>query len=136
MDGFQGQLTMAAYGAALPADHEHRTQILGRFNVYTLYTWDLYCPHVGFALFFLQFSENYCRVKKLERIVNGLSDARYVIFLKMNNFISKIQIVFKKNCLVQLSLIEKKLLKSQSPFLNYVLSDIHHSKEEQARLSF
>lgn len=56
-------------------------------------------------------------------------------FLKTSNFISEIQVIWKKNCFLHLSLIEEKQ-KSQSAFLNYILSDIHHSKEEQARVSF
>lgn len=37
-------------------------------------------------------------------------------FKKINNFISKIQIVFKKNCLVHLSLTEEKLKKANLHF--------------------
>lgn len=49
LDVFQGELTTAAYGercSSWPADHEHRTQILGRFSMHTLYTWDLHHARV------------------------------------------------------------------------------------------
>lgn len=70
LDVFQGELTMAA------------TQILGRFSMHTLYTWNLHHACVGFALFFLKFSETYHMVKKLERIANGPRDSRCAIFKK------------------------------------------------------
>lgn len=64
--------------------------------MHTLYTWDLHHAHVGFALFFLQLSEIYCRVKKLERIVNGLRDSRCVIFKELITLLVKFKLSLKK----------------------------------------